>query len=243
MQTLQKIETYLPIFSGFYNTIWQYDDESAIYFINQEREEKNLNNITWEHLEIDYPQYEEDIVKGLCDIIQDKLSDYVEKIELQKIQSPKEYNFKNDSVDVIIIPKIENIQKFIYDNKKKFKEYLKNRYTSYDGFISHYDNDMESWEADTNNFTNWDVNGHYLGSILDFISNMLEIKEIDLYYDVEIDNLGYITNLDDILSCFTCNKCNEIIKDDNIINSINKYKDIMKKYPNKILCSECLENI
>jgi len=54
MQTLQKIETYLPIFSGFYNTIWQYDDESAIYFINQEREEKNLNNITWEHLEIDY---------------------------------------------------------------------------------------------------------------------------------------------------------------------------------------------
>lgn len=242
MKTLQKIETWLPIFSGFYNTIWEYDYRQAIDDINQERESKNLCKIEYDNLKIDYSNYEFEIVLQLIEIIKNELSDYIENIEFQSIQSPKYYNFKNDSVDILVIPKIENIKKFIYDNKEKFKEYLKNKYTGCDGYIPYYSNSFDDWENNTNNFTNWDVNGHYLGSILQFIAEILEIKEINLYYNIEIDTLAYIENLKELFTMPICNQCNKIIKDIDILKDIEKYKKIMGKYPSKILCNECIEN-
>jgi len=179
-----KIETYLPIFTGFYNSVWQFDEENILYNLNEDRE----NNLSFEDLNINYREYEKDICKNLCNIIEKKLSQYVEKIEYQEIISPKYYNYKNDSINVLITPKIENIQKFIYANQKDFETYLKNRYTSYDGFISFYSNNFKDWESETKNFTKLNINSHYLGSILDFVANTLQIEELDLYYSV-MDNI------------------------------------------------------
>lgn len=243
MNTTQKqIKTFCPIFSGFYNTIWQYEDQYVIEYINENRQENNLQPINFDHLDIDYRQYEIDLCINVCELIQDRLSNFIIKIEFETLQSPKEYNFKNDSIDCIIIPKIDVIQKFIYDNKDSFCEYLKQKYTSYDGFISHYSNKFETWKSETNNFIDLDVNGHYLGSILEFIALTLEINENDLYYDIEFDHFQYVNNLEDLNTMIICTKCDKKIEDPNIINTIVKYEKLMNKKPSTILCSECLEN-
>ena len=242
MQVKQKIKTYLPVFSGFYNTIWAFNEENVIYDINDNREAEG--NITFEHLYIDYTQYENDVASGLCEVIKDKLSDYIENIEFQKIYSPKTYNFSNNSIDVAITPNIENIKKFIYAHKNEFNQYLKNKYTSYDGFISHYHNYFEAWEDDTQSFNNLNINNHALGSILDFIANISELEELDIYYDV-MENIyytNYVENYELLENALICHTCNKLIEDDNIKNDVNKYKDIMSKYPSKVLCNECLEN-
>lgn len=238
----QKINTYLPIFSGFYNTIWNFQEENVIYNINDNREVEG--DINFEHLEIDYVKYENDVAKQLCEVIKDKLSDYIENIEFQKIYSPKTYNFSTDSIDVSIIPNIENIKKFIYAHKNEFNQYLKNKYTSYDGFISHYDNSFEAWEDDTQSFNDLNINSHALGSILDFIAHISELEEVNIYEYV-MENIyydNYVENYELLENALICHTCDKLIDDNNIIKQVDKYKDIMNKYPSKVLCIDCLEN-
>ncbi|MHA1382050.1 MAG: hypothetical protein ACTSRG_27070 [Candidatus Helarchaeota archaeon] len=240
----RKINTWLPIFTGFYNTIWQFQDDNTVYNINETRENNNLMPINWDVLDIDYKQYEYDIVQGIIEAVKSELSEYIESIEFQTIQSPQKYNFKNDSVDVAIIPKIENIRQCIYDNMDSFKIYLKNHYTSYDGFCSWYSNRVEDWESDTSEFTDFTVNGHYLGKILEFICEVENITEYDIYEyakgDIYEDN--YINNWDKCISCLICTKCNKLIENKDIIKIANKYKDKMNNYPNKIHCEDCMNN-
>ena len=240
MKKLKGIKTWLPIFSGFYNTIWEFDYHYVIDYIN---ESKKQGKIEYDNLEIDNEQYEEDISKAFCSQIENVLHDYIEKVEFEKLQYPKQYNYINNSIDCIITPKIENIKKFIYENKDVFCKYLKNKYTSYDGFISGYNNDFLSWENDTNNFTTFE-NSHVLGSILQFIAEVLNIQELDIYDNITdfISYLEYIENYDQCLNAPVCNKCNKFIENINILNDISKYKGIVKKYPSYILCDECLEN-
>jgi hypothetical protein len=240
-----KIKTYLPVFQGFYNSIYQYNDDNELYNINQYRIENNLNEIDYENLNIDYENYEKDIAINLCKVIKNYLSEYVENIIFENIYYPKVYNFKNDSINCIIIPKIENIKKFIYDNKIDYIEYLKNHYTNYDGFISHYSNNFDKWIEYTDNFTNFNNNGHYLGSILQFICDLIIDDDISIYYDV-IENIyqsEYIINYNECMNNPSCKLCNKIIDDKNILNDFEKYKNIMGKYTRNIYCTECIENI
>jgi hypothetical protein len=196
-----QYETYLPIFSGFYGTMFEFDYENIEYQIQQDRKEKGLLS-DFDELDIDNSQYEKDIVLKFCEVLQKELNHFVNKIELQSIYNPKEYNFANDSANVLIDININEISSFIYANKSAFETFLNGRYTSYDGFISHYNNDFESWEKDTKGFTDFSIDGHRLGSILDFIARMNDIKEYDIYENVieNIDTFEYIKNYEELLN-------------------------------------------
>jgi len=238
-----KIKTFLPVFSGFYETIWQYPGDNLIYEINEIRKEKELSEINFDMLDINYNEYEENISINLCKILSKELKDFVYSIEYEALISPKQYNYSTDSINCIIDINVENIKKFIYNNKEKFQEYLKNKYTSYDGFISHYSNDFIEWENETNNFTELNVNEHYLGSILQFICDMLEIDNCNLYepvYDY-IDYMEYINNYDDVMEKPSCSKCDNFITNEYDLKVINKYESITNKKPSVILCENCQE--
>lgn len=233
-----KYETYLPIFSGFYNTIWEPNSENLEYNLNQERKANGLySSIDFNNLKIDYEEYEKDIVLNLCSLIQEELSKYIISIELENIYSPKEYNFANDSANIIIEVKENEIASFIYSHKSEFEKFLKNRYTSYDGFISHYENDFDSWEKDTKNFTDFSIDGHRLGSILDFIANIENIRENDLYEFVEVYIESYVNNYDELLvkqdgSLF------ELLTSNNISKNMAEYYS--QCYENNSLKELCL---
>lgn len=198
---MKKIETYLPLFGGFYNTSWQFDDDSLIYDINEMRKENNLAFLDYDQIEVDYDSFENDIVENFIVELGKILDPYIDKIIFQKINHPKYYNFNNDTVDVIIDAKIGKIKKYIYENIDIFKDYLKRKYTSHDGFCSYFSNNFADWVEYTENFSNFKKDGHFLGSILDFILENENIKEFDLYYTIteNLNGFDYVLNLEDVL--------------------------------------------
>jgi hypothetical protein len=237
----QSVKTFLPIFNGFYGTIWASDNqlENEVYYINQERKDKGYSPIEYDSIDFDNEAYESEVSQRLCHLLEQELSDYVTKIAYEKLVSPKTYNFSNDSIDVIIEVKAKEVKKYIYKNIESFKKYLKDNYTSYDGFMSHYDNDFESWQSMTKDFTNFSVNGHVLGSILHFIALNEGINEFSLYENLEVYVTEFIKNYD-TLGNPSCDKCHSIIQDDNIINDYEKYKKVIGEIPT-VFCPDCLE--
>lgn len=179
---MKTIKTYLPVFTGFYNTLFEFDEND---FCSE-------NECEYDDLTIDYSQYEYDAVIEIMDFVESNC-EFIKSIKFEKICSPKEYNFANDSANVTIEIKAREFKKYLNDNKEALNEYLKKRYTSCSGFISHYGNSFEEWKKETNNFV--DLEGHYLGSLLDFYFENEEVNELDCYYFVSerVYSHNYIT--------------------------------------------------
>ena len=190
-----KIPTYLPVFSGFYNTIFDGSNSFLEYELDCEESFRDnypdLKDVPWDFIkenfwdvcrfqkaELGCVQY---IVDSLSDIFYMGDDRIVLGCEFEKIISPKEYNFTNDAVDVIIDVDMEALKRFLDDHEDEFEKYLIRRYTSRDGFMSWCSNDIEEWKTITENFTKLD--GHYLGSILDFYAEIYEIDNYTMYDD------------------------------------------------------------
>ena len=180
---MQKVETWLPVFPGFYET--GYDDAESI--------DSELERISEQAL-YSYPELDEDIVKALecrledrlelfdidykgfetavgkvaCEWVSKQLNNILEgckfKITFQGIWHPREYNFENDVVNCVIeFESYEPILDYLGRHDTEFSEYLKKNYTSGDGFISAHSNRIECWLDPA------DWGEHKPGAILDLI--------------------------------------------------------------------------
>ncbi len=203
-----NIETYLPVFRGFYGSYW---DEPDFY---GEAEHFNLPENFPFYDFVDWTQYRTDLCKEFTNIVESELSEFVERIDYQSLSCPKEYNFVNDSINCIIRPKKEAISKYIYDNKEAFTKYLKDHLSSRDGFISFHSNQFETWENETKKFKAFDKKndnqGFNLGFVLAFICENENITEeafydlngecsIGQYYNEEFDKIiSVVENLKDV---------------------------------------------
>ena len=193
---MNKTKSYLPIFTGFYESIFEPCEDSEIEHINEIRLDKNLKSINYDDCDFDYNDYYNRISIQLCEIVENELSDFINDIKFIKLDSPKYYNYTNDSIICIINPNKKSILNYIKNNFDLWSKYLKDNYTSYDGFISSYSNNSKSNDWNEYNI----INGfHQLGSVLNFIAINEDITEFDLS-DSIIDN--YIE----------CNNYNELTK-------------------------------
>ena len=210
MKNLQKqatqvvaIETYLPVFPGFYSTLFELDTDVSNGELDYLKETYFFEPSRWNFFIDDYidnSAYETKVAKLACEFISEQLAEYTEKIEFENIQSPREYNFTNDSINCTITPKIETIKQYIYANKYAFETYLFENFKSRDGFSSFYAYDFNSWIEYTNDFTYYSDKTVYLGSILQFICDNENITHENMYYyccDNEIDFSNF-TNYDKI---------------------------------------------
>ena len=191
---MNKIETWCPIFPGFDNTLYEFNEEDEIYNLNCEKE-KGSKDLDYDDFDYDYKGYGKDIAESFVDSFSDKLSESIpllDKIVCQKVVSPKEYNWYNDSINIEVICK-KGFEKWVKDylktNADKWKKYLENHYTSYDGFLSSFPNNLKGWEELTEDYTNFE-NGHSLGSILSFYCESEFVRdkddesfEIEMYND------------------------------------------------------------
>lgn len=219
-----NIETYLPVFKGFYGSFW---DEPDFY---GEAEHFGLPNDFpfWEY--VDWAAYKEDLSKKFCHVVEREMSDFIERIDFQSLQSPKEYNFENDSINCIIRPKKVAIKEYIYANREAFEKYLEDHLKSRSGFISFHSYHFEDWETATKKFTKLDNKDITLGFILDFI---VENTELDVdssdhvcqnFYEVEdcISNF-YNKDFDAFVENFA--HISEFITTDGKKAIIDKYED------------------
>ena len=102
-------------------------------------------------------------------------------LEFDSLDSPEYYNFSTDRIFAKI--SLENAQALLNNvDKDRLKEVCKEHFTSYDGFISHYDTDWKQWGE----IQDWDHN--QLGALLEsFLDEDIE----EQIYEVLRSN-GYI---------------------------------------------------
>ena len=180
---MKNIETYLPIFPGFYGTIFEANEEREINYINEKRAEKELRPIEYDECDFDYKSYNDSMAFNCVCYAEGQLQFLFPniKIEFQRVNSPHEYNFTNDEIAVSI--KVSNktlkdIKNYLINNNKEFDKYIKDRFTSRSGFISFYSNSSEVWINELFNDLSDTV---ILGSVLDFILINEGIEEDDMY--------------------------------------------------------------
>jgi len=180
------MKTYLPLFSGFYGTIWELDTELT---------DENNKEINFDRLQIDYDKYNRDVCLHIIDELNDELNFLDVKITFENIVSPKFYNFENDSCNVDIEVNTKKLQAYLNTNHVQLAEYIKDRYTSRDGFTSYHFNDVNEWIFETENFTKFD-DEHKLGSLLEFVCQLELITEDSIYQRFDYNTYEYIEVLD-----------------------------------------------
>jgi len=153
----QTIETLAPGFSGFYNSIWEFDDDAINVDIAEQREERGLDELSDYTLDIDYKRYRVDVAKQYCKVTSKLLDDYIESMTFKELESPREYNFTTDKIVCDVTIDTDKISAWCEDNKDELSEYITQRFTSRDGFCSFFSNDINEWIDATNNFTNFDM--------------------------------------------------------------------------------------
>ena len=140
-----QLEINFPLFEGFYNSYLDLSENIEV----GEGEEFCMDEEQFD--EIDWDKTNENVSKFYLNYFKDELSDFFKSIgvlslEFIKVDSPKYYNYSTDKlVCNIEIDKdvfVHELRKYDFDN---WEQFLKNNFTSYDGFISFYPNDPNEW--------------------------------------------------------------------------------------------------
>jgi hypothetical protein len=214
-----KVKTFLPVFTGFYHTIFSSENEIENFLY--------LENLTDDDIDFDNKKYELDIVNGCIDGIIDNCQ-FIENIILEDIVSPKYYNFSNDSANVEIDIDLDAFKEYLFENESLLRQYIKGHYTSCSGFISSYPDNFDGWVYETENFTKLD--GHYLGALLNFYFENERFTDDDLYYYLDLYIDKYIEILTLNVSDLDTYDKGIVLK--NIIDTIDfdfGYMEIIKK--------------
>lgn len=231
MKNTKNIESYLPVFTGFYETIFQADEEQVIE-----------SPYKYDDYDFDYTGYQIQVAKECCDAIENKLEDignFDIKIKYQDIISTKYYNFANDTVNVkYILSKnsSKEIDKYLSYHIDAFTNYIKDHYTSRDGFNSSYSNDVIVW---LNEYLNDSQQlSHVFGSILEFILTNEKYSDYDLYGDIsgniylEATLIDGIKEANETINTYTLDNYG-ILQPEIIVN------DLMNKFEETEICYHC----
>lgn len=208
----KKINTWLPIFPGFYGTLFESDNEGAeIDEINRQRSEKGMDEITYDDCEWDYKEYNKNVCENCVDFVEEQLNDIEidNSIIFQSLYSPKYYNFSNDSINIEIEVDVDQIKQYINRDHQTFQEWMrhiKERYTSCDGFISFKSNDGKYWFDSL--LEDESEQAHTIGRALEFILINEGVDSSDMYnYSCDQGNAYvYATNYDELINGETINQ-------------------------------------
>lgn len=162
-------------FSGFYESKWSqeidYIEENETEYFETDRQAedgvaKELRLDAREYGEIlnrrtSYSDAYRQIAKDYADAFNDWFKDECDLdlgLTYESMSSPREYNFTTDRIFAHIpMTAVRALfDRSVGDNHKRLAEIIKRRFTSYDGFISHYRNNLADWLA--KDVADWDHN-------------------------------------------------------------------------------------
>jgi len=187
---MKKIESYLPLFDGFYSTLFEYcNEDTDIQWYN----ETHKTDLFYDDFNWNYTERSQRISEQVCSIVNGLLSDedINMTINFQKLVSPREYNFTNDSINceyVISQKEYDLIVDYLKSNWTEFENWIKDRYTSRDGFISSHSNNAEVW---MNNMKSESHLEHNFGSVLEFILQNQDYDSSSVYDEIQDDYIDF----------------------------------------------------
>jgi hypothetical protein len=191
----KHIQSFLPVFNGFYETVFSADEDSVIE-----------SPYTYDNYEFHYDEYKECVKQ-----IEGRLIEFLGldakdiKIVFETINSPKYYNFETDSIYVkykLTDKAVKAINAYLLANVAAFDKYISDRYTSRDGFNSWHSNDYKDWFKEISLKANLQ---HKFGGILQFLFENENYGTYELYEDVspncylEGTLVNHITEIDGII--------------------------------------------
>lgn len=156
-----EVEVDIPYFPGFYESHLAHlvDWEIERMFDYDGCGTSEEPEVFWR--EVDYRQTHENVAKLWLEAYQCWLKgehDLDIPLKWSAMQSPKEYNFTTDRVFALV--RLNDMAKaFRKAGTEAVKQAARDRFTSYDGFCSFYNNDIREWGK----LSEWDCN--QLGTI------------------------------------------------------------------------------
>lgn len=185
-----KINTFLPIFQGFYGTIFQYNDEEQDI---ENYNEENNTDLNYDAFTFDYKEHNKRVSEKCVEVIERELQDTLGdlKIEFNSLISPRYYNYTNDIINVDIeLTKEDKNEVIVYitaNYLEEFEQYLKNNFTSGPGYVSNVQNDVETWLSEylKEDSEYFEV---CIGHVLEFILINEEFTAQDLYDSLDGEN-------------------------------------------------------
>lgn len=166
-----EIETFLPMFPGFYGTVFEYNNtEWDVDHINELRAEANLPETSYDDVKWDYDHYHQKASKKAVAYIQELVKGFCE-LEFVRLQSPREYNFSTDIIIVNAEFDPERLRKELLKcSPNDITWYIEENFLPHPGFTPFSETLKKAaldywWETDFNNFHDC---GHALEMILRF---------------------------------------------------------------------------
>lgn len=136
------------LFPGFYESCLYNSD--MLYNMTEYDEEGR----EWDFVEPNgYTDYEIAVCKACVEDIMDLMedNDAITEMKWKEMNSPQYYNFTTDKLVCELEVDMDKIKEWCYKTKRKeFAEYLKDNFTSYDGFISFVPNNIAEFYEDEN---------------------------------------------------------------------------------------------
>lgn len=180
-----KLNSNLPAFYGYYGSgIDEIDDSSELEYVNELRDANGMDPLTSaEDFEYDWEGFYNQWNHSCTNIVEDHLKglEMVKSIEFIKLHSPRFYNFTNDRIECEIDINVGPVKEYIFENKDKFAEYLRDNFKSRDGFSSSYEYDVNFWINKLEYFE--DLDHIEVCAVLDFIINN-EDSDYNLFSEV-----------------------------------------------------------
>ena len=177
-----KVHTFLPVFNGFYNTLFEDILDNAV----NNAIEQNNTDLVYDDFNFNFDSIKKEISKDAVSKIEEKLNEIGINctINFETLISPREYNFSNDSINIEInFKKFSQVIEILEQNYDSFFQYIKDNYTSCSGFISNHSSYASDWMEDLRE--NAENEAHKVGAALDFILQEVdEYKADDLYFDL-----------------------------------------------------------
>ena len=183
---IMKVQTFLPVFNGFYNTLFETIIDNAVDNQIEYYNEQNDTNLSYDNFDFDFISIQNEICKDAVSKVEEKLNEIGINcsIKYETLVSPKYYNFSNDSINIEInFKKFSRVIEILEQNFDSFAQYIKDHYTSCSGFISSHSSYPSDWIEDLKNDAENET--HKVGAVLNFILQEIEdYKDEDLYFDL-----------------------------------------------------------
>jgi hypothetical protein len=170
-----------------------------------------IDTVLSDYETINYTKYLDELGLEYCRNLSDYLPSEIEldrDITYTDHSSPREYNFATDRLFADVSPQLlADLQLYAKLHLEEFKSYLKERYTSYDGFMSHYSADAEDRLCEGK-----ELDHNLVGDLLCFsishsynLGNKYSDLQYELYNRCDTDEITY--NLTEVINSNLLNAC------------------------------------
>ena len=188
------VNTKLPLFTGFFSGVFElyflelnaiemyndYNDDSLVY---------DDSRLSFDY-EAFYKAFSVEAVAAvsvkLNEILNAAAYDSEAVATFEKLWQPKEYNFATDEIHTnwnISESFLDLCFDYVNANIDAFEVYLKNNFTSCDGFFSYYSNDLATWLLSLQPAA-IEKDNYIFYTLIDFILKNEKLDSMWLYYEI-----------------------------------------------------------